>query len=125
MGLLDRAKAAAAGAKKSFDEKNERANAAAAEKENEGLSPEEIAAKDAAKAVITFSKLEAAAYLSYQGGDEFWSNVKNVGKKCEKAQMAGAVASEMGGSGYKDATYYDEPRLRVKFKNESERRMNT
>lgn len=134
MGLFDKAKelaksgaeaakTGAINAKQSFDEKSARADATATEKENEGLSSEEIVAKDEAKKIITFITLEIAAYLSYQGGDEFWSNVKNVGKPCQKAQTKGSLTSQMGGSGYKKACYFDDPRFRLKFKNESEKRM--
>lgn len=69
MGLFDKAKelaksgaeaakTGAANAKQSFDEKSARADAVAIERENEGLSQEEIVAKDKAKTVITFSKFE-------------------------------------------------------------------
>jgi len=124
MGLFDKvkdaagkaaeaAKTGAANAKQAFDEKNARANAAAIERENEGLSPEEIIAKDEAKKIITFNRLKIAAYLQFTDGKEFWSDAKNVGKTCAKdASNKRQVA-----------TYYDEPRFRLKFKNESDRRM--
>ena len=124
MGFLDKAKEAAAkaaeaakkgaaDAKQAFDEKNARADAAAIERENEGLSHEEIIAKDEAKKIIAFSRLKIAAYLKFTDGKEFWSDAKNVGKTCAKDASNNRQVE----------TYYDEPRFRLKLKNESNRRM--
>jgi hypothetical protein len=57
MGLLDKAKAAMDSAKQKVDGMKAAKEAEAIALENDGLTPEEIAAKDEAKKVITFKEL--------------------------------------------------------------------
>ncbi|MCL2036296.1 MAG: hypothetical protein FWG83_02775 [Oscillospiraceae bacterium] len=106
MGLLDKAKGLADKAKQSIDDKVARADSANEEKENEGLSPEEIAAKDAAKAIILFNKFELGASF-YEKGEWKWK---------EKGSFGFGLSDGKGS--HSDPLFG----LRVKFTNTSDRR---
>ncbi len=128
MGFFDKAKELAAtvstaaksgidSAKKAYDDKKAANEAEAYAKENVGLSPEEIIAKDDAKKLIIFKEIDIAAYVKCTDGSEYWGFKTSIGRKVSRPNLV------PGGSDTTVVPYSDEPGLKVKFTNLSEKEM--